>query len=389
MSDRTSTEPGSGARRVWIAIAIVVAGLIVVDVLARGLDRAVGGDQPGGAAGSSYATAPRGLAALDSLLEHYGHAVDRERGPVADHPPSPDATAFVLEPANLTNDDAAALLQFVGGGGRLVVGGAAPFYLRSLSDTPPHWRAGGATTWTQIDPTLGKVREVAGAGAGAGSWSAPGNGRALVGNADAALVVEDHVGPGEIFFLADASPLENAYLASADNAALGLALAGDAGRPVVLPEGVHGYGKNRGLAAIPDRWKIALLLAAVASLAFVWSRARRFGPPDQISRDLPPARAEYVQALSISLERTHDRVGALAPAQRSTCARIASRAGLGANATDEELARAARAFGCSNEEIAALLAPMSDEASVLALGRAVARVSGGDTNRSGANGGGQ
>ena len=71
MSDRTSTEPGSGARRVWIAIAIVVAGLIVVDVLARGLDRAVGGDQPGGAAGSSYATAPRGLAALDSLLEHY------------------------------------------------------------------------------------------------------------------------------------------------------------------------------------------------------------------------------------------------------------------------------------------------------------------------------
>jgi hypothetical protein len=379
----TSTEPARttpGVRRTWIAIAIVVAGLIVVDVLARGLDRAVGGDQPGGAAGSSYATAPRGLAALGSLLAHYDHPVESDRGPVAQHPPPPVATAFVLEPANLTADDAAALLEFVRAGGRLVIGGASPFYLRNLSDTPPRWYAAGATSWTEIDPTLGDVREVE--ATGVGSWSAPGNGRALVGRADAALVIEGHVGRGEIFFLADPSPLENAFLASADNAALGLALAGDAGRPVVFPEGVHGYGKSRGLAAIPDRWKIALLLVAVAALAFVWSRARRFGPPDQISRDLPPARAEYVQALSISLERTHDRVGALAPAQRSTRARIASRAGLGANASDDAFVQAARGFGCSNEEIAALLAPVSDDASVLALGRAVARVSGGDANGS-------
>jgi Domain of unknown function (DUF4350) len=389
VSDRAPTEaiPTTRARaapavhRTWIAIAIVVGGLIIVDVLAQGLDRAVGGEEPGGATGSSFATAPDGLAALGSLLSHYGYAVESQRGAVAQNPPPADATAFVLEPRNLTADDAAALLQFATAGGRLIVGGAAPFYLRSLSDTPPRWKPDGATTWTEIDPVLGNVRTVE--GRGVGSWSAPGNGRALVGDANAALVTQDHVGRGEILFLADASPLENEYLASADNAALGLALAGEAGRAVVFPEGVHGYGTSHGLGALPDRWKIALLLIAVAALAFVWSRARRFGPPDQISRDLPPARAEYVQALSISLERTHDPTGAFAPAQRSARAHIATRAGIGANANDEELDNAARRFGCSDEEIAALRAPVSDDASILALGRAVARVSGGAGNGSG------
>ncbi|MDP9335811.1 MAG: hypothetical protein M3Q30_21240, partial [Actinomycetota bacterium] len=189
-------------------------------------------------------------------------------------------------------------------------------------------------------------------------------------------LTRDQVGRGEMYFLADVSPLENAFLATGDNAAFGLALAGDAGRPVVFAEGVHGYGASRGLAAIPDRWKVALILVALAALAFVWSRARRFGPPDQSRRDLPPARAEYVHALSVSLERTRDHAGALAPAQRWARARVAARAGLGAKADDEALARAARSLGCPEDEVAVLLAPVSDEASILALGRAVARVGG-------------
>jgi hypothetical protein len=49
---------------------------------------------------------------------------------------------------------------------------------------------------------------------------------------------------------------------------------------------------------------------------------------------------------------------------------------LGAKASEEDLARAARSFGCAPDEIAALLTPVSDDASVLALGRAVARVGG-------------
>ncbi len=366
----------SPGRRVGVAIAIVIGGLIVVNLLAQGLDRAVGGDQPGGATGSSYATAPGGLAAFASLLSHYEHPVVRRRGSVA-HQSLPDnATVFVLEPSVLTADDNFALLQFATAGGRLVVGGAAPFYLGSLSDKPPRWQPDGARTWTVDDPALANAHAVE--GVGAGSWSSAGLGRVLVGRDNFALVTRESVGRGEILFLADASPLENAFLAAGDNAAFGLALAGDAGRPVVFPEGVHGYGTSRGFAAIPDRWKVALILVAAAALAFVWSRARRFGPPDKASRELPPARADYVHAVSVSLERTHDLAGALAPTQRWTRARVSTRAGLGANADDDEIARAARSLGCAEDEIAALLGPVSDNAGILALGRAVARVGGGN-----------
>lgn len=363
-------------RRAWIAIAIVVGGVLLVNLVAQGLDHAVGGDQPGGATGSSYATAPEGLAALSSLVSHYGHPVDQERGSLEEQEPPTDATMFVLEPNALTLDDTTVLLQFVTAGGRLVVGGKSPFYAKGLSDTAPEWQPEGNTAWTNVDPALGNIHQID--GAGVGSWTSPGRGRPLVGGDNASLLTRDPVGQGEIFFLADASPLENNYLAAGDNAAFGLALAGVAGRPVVFAEGVHGYGSSRGIAAIPDRWKIALLLVAVSALAFVWSRARRFGPPDKNARDLPPARAEYVNALSLSLERTHDHAGALAAAQRWTRARVATRAGLGPNATDDEITGAARSFGCTAEEIAALLAPVSDDNSILALGRAVVRVGGGN-----------
>ena len=374
-SDATPSRSAPAVRRRWIAVAIAVGGLVAVDLLAQGLDRAVGGNQPGGATGSSYATAGGGLAAYSALLSHYHYGVERQRGSIAQQQPPDNATVFVLEPSDLTVDDASALLQFVTAGGRLVVGGESPFYLRSLRDTAPQWQSAGTTPWTTVDPSLGNVRDIE--AAGVGSWSSSGSGHALVGRDGFALLTRDQVGRGEIFFLADASPLENAYLAAADNAAFGLALAGgDARRPVVFAEGVHGYGASRGLAAIPDRWKVALILVAVAALAFVWSRALRFGPPDRSGRDLPPARAEYVRALAVSLERARDHAGALAPAQRWARARVAARAGLGAKASEEDLARAARSFGCAPDEIAALLAPVSDDASVLALGRAVARVGG-------------
>ena len=374
-SSSTATT-SARTRRVWIVIAIVVGGLVVVNLLAQALDRAVGGDQPGGATGSSYATAPAGLAAFGSLLSHFGHPVGQQRGSIAGHDLPTKATVFVLEPTEVTADDAAALVQFVSGGGRLVVGGQSPFYLRNLSDKPPKWDPAGDVSWITTGSTFGDVRDIE--GAGIGSWSTVGSGTALVGAGNFALLTSEQIGRGEILFLADTSPLQNAYLSTGDDAAFGLGLAGDASRPVVFAEGVHGFGTSRGIAAIPDRWKIALLLLALAAVVFAWSRSWRFGPPDQNARDLPPARAKYVDALSISLERTHDPTGALAPAQRWARSRLALRAGLGANANDEDLVRAARAFGCTPEEATALLAPVSDDAGVLAFGRAVARVGGRD-----------
>jgi hypothetical protein len=56
-------------------------------------------------------------------------------------------------------------------------------------------------------------------------------------------------------------------------------------------------------------------------------------------------------------------------------------AGLGAQPSDEALSRAARSFGCTSEETLALLTPVYDDASILALGRAVARVGGDGRNQ--------
>ncbi len=370
-------RPTSTNRRIWIVIVVVVGGLIVANLVAQGLDRAVGGNQPGGVTGSSYGTGADGLAAFGSLLSRYGHAVGRQRGSLADDPPPSDATAFVLEPKELTDNDGAALLQFVVAGGRLVVGGSAPFYLHDFADAPPDWQPDGDGSWTAIDPSLGRVREIA--AVGSGSWSKANGTTPLVGTPDRSLLTHANVGRGEIFYLADASPLENAFLGSGDNAAFALALAGADGRPVVFPEGVHGYGASRGLGALPDRWKVALdPHRRRGPRVRMVARARRFGPPDRTARDLPPARATYVDALSVSLGRTRDHAAALAPAQRWARERIAAHAGLGARRTEDDLDRAGRSLGCTDDEIAALRAPVTDNASILALGRAVARVSSAD-----------
>ena len=197
----------------------------------------------------------------------------------------------------------------------------------------------------------------------------------LARNGDTALLTEDTVGRGSIYFLADPSPIENAYLADADNAAFALGLAGAAPRPVEFIEGVHGYGEKRGLGALPTEWKISLPCLALAAIVLAWSRSRRFGPPDRPARDFPPARAEYVGALAVSLERTRDPSAALAPMQAWARTRVARSAHLAPDASLEDIDRAAMALGYSESERAALWHPPTDDDTALALGQLVSRLS--------------
>jgi hypothetical protein len=367
-------------RRTLIVVAIIVGGIVVLNLLANGLDRAIGGNTPGGVTGSSYATGAEGIAAYAALLHDFNHDVSQQRGSLADNPPAPDETMVILDPYVLPEADTDTLLQFVTQGGRLVIGGRQPFYLRRLRDRPPQWTPVGRADWTEIGTGLGGVRTIA--TAGQGSFLDPGSSTVLVGNQSRSLLTTERVGAGEILFLADASALQNQYLGQADNAAFGLALAGAPSRPVVFAEGVHGYGERRGYSAIPTRWKYALGILAIAALAYIWSRARRFGPPDRAARDLPPARAEYVRSLSTTLERTRDPVHSLEPVRQYTRARVAARAALPTNPDDDEIERAAHALGYPEDEIAALRMPPVDNAQTLALGRALARAGRSDDGRS-------
>jgi Domain of unknown function (DUF4350) len=367
----SATRSGTG-RRLGIAAIAFLGAVIALNLLARGLDRAIGGSEPSGVAGSSYGTQDTGLAAAAALFTHYGHPVSRRRGTLTGAALDPAATVFVIEPQSLTDDDDATLLDFVSQGGRLVIGGSDPFYLRRLRDRPPRWTPDGSTSYLQFDPTLG-VRRVA--AAGSGSWADRGSGTVLAHADEKVLLTADRVGRGEILFLADPSPLENAYLARADNAAFTLALAGNAARPVEFDEGTHGYGEARGFGAIPGPWKISLLVLAAAAVVIAWSRSRRLGPPDRGARELPPARGEYVRALAVTLERTRDPGTALAPMQQWARSHIARRAHLRSDASPEEIDRAAILLGCSESERAAMWYPTTDDNTALALGRLVSRLS--------------
>jgi len=368
----TAKRSESTGRRVGLAIVIVVGGLIALNLVASGVDHAVGGSDPTGVAGSSYGTQATGLGGLVGLVSHYGHGITRERGPLTDEILDPRDTLFVVEPQTLTEDDDTLLLDFVSAGGRLVIGGSDPFYLHRLRDQPPQWSSAGASAYHEFDPRLGAIHDVQ--TAGKGSWTNAGSGVVLAGSDGAALVTDSPVGRGEILFLADASPLENAYLGLADNAAFALGLAGD-GRAVEFAEGVHGYGERRGLGAIPTPWKVSLIVLAAAAVALAWSRSRRFGPPDRPARELPPARAEYVRALAVSLERTRDPEHALATMQQWARSQIARRAHLRPDASPEEVDRAAIALGYSERERAAVWHPPTDDDAALALGRLVSQLS--------------
>jgi hypothetical protein len=362
----------TAGRRFAIVAIVLVGGIIALNIAAGGLDHAVGGNEPSGVAGSSYGTQSTGLAAAASLFADYGHPVTRQRGSLAAATLDPQITMFVIEPQTLTEDDEATLLEFVSRGGRLVIGGSEPFYLHGLRDHPPEWGPNGLKSYVEIEPILG-AREVETAGQGV--WTDPGSGTVYAHTGDAALLTREKVGSGEIYFLADASPLENDNLGRSDDAAFALGLAGDKSRPVSFAEGTHGFGETRGVGAIPSPWKIAVVSLAAAAIVLAWSRSRRFGPPDRPARDLPPPRAEYLRALAVTLERTRDPGSALAPLQQWARVHIARRAHLRSDATPEEIDRAAITLGFSEAERAAIWYPPTDDNTALALGQLVSRLS--------------
>jgi hypothetical protein len=285
----------------------------------------------------------------------------------------------LLDPTDVLGRDARALRRFVQAGGHLVAGGAERnAWLSEIVSPGPVWLRGSDTT-TTLKP-LAPVPEVAGVNeartAGKGLWSDSRGTLPALGARDPVVTVAS-VGRGRVVLLADASPLQNGLLAQADNAALGIALAGPAGRRVVFAETVHGYGEARGLAALPERWKWLLVGLLVAGIVWVASRIRRLGPAEDESRPLPPPRRAYVDAVAAALARTRKPSASAERVRTAARRRVARRAGLGSDPPDDRIAAAAATLGFSDEEAAALTRPARDEDEDLLLaGRALARTNG-------------
>jgi Domain of unknown function (DUF4350) len=345
------------ARRTWIAVGALGGAIVLVNV-ALALARHYTSD-PGGPTSSSYATAPTGLAAYADLLARDGRRVTQLRDAPARVRLDPGSTVVLLDPDEVRRADARALRRFLDAGGRLVAGGAEdPGWLDAVLGRPPAWSGEGV----RVARTRARVPETAGVSrvetAGRGSWARAGEARLVLGGDGRGLLVVAPVGRGRLALLADASPLQNRLLAQADDAKLGLSLAGPAGRPVAFVESVHGYGRASGFGAIPTSWRFALGGLVLAALVLIWARGRRLGPPEALERPLPPPRREYVEALAALLERSRDPGAAIGPLQAELLRRL-ERQGPG---------------GLSADEVQAALAAPKRPEDVLAAGRALARL---------------
>lgn len=338
--------------RGWRVAAVVVAVVVAANLLLRFLGSITGGT-PGGPRSSSYATSRAGAAAYAELLGRAGHAVRQVRTLPHSHPPSPDATVILLDPPAVAPRDVEALGRFVRAGGRLVAAGLSPEAIRPLVAPLPQIVPGS----TRVRVQRLEIRTD-----GAALWRPH------------SFLVVRRDGRGTIYLLADSSPLQNRLLPRADDAALGLALAGPSPRPVDFLESYHGYGRSSGLAAVPLAWKLLLGGLALAALVYMVARGRRFGPPQQEGRELPPPRREYVEALAGSLARTRRRQDAVEPVRREAREALLRRVALPPDAGDPAVREAARRIGLADADADALLDPARTDADVLALGRVLARI---------------
>ena len=221
------------------------------------------------------------------------------RARIVDRAPRADETLFVLEPNVVEPDEARAIGDWVRSGGHLVAGGLGE-WLGGVLTGAPAWAPTEPGRRRVLTPVPG-VRQVD--SLDGGGWREIGGALPRLGPATAPLLVSVREGRGRVTVLADVSPLQNRGLARADNAALGIALAGGAERPVAFLETVHGYGVARGFAGLPANVRWALIGLGLTALVAIWSVGRRFGPVEELEVEPAPPRVAYVEALAAALER--------------------------------------------------------------------------------------
>ena len=86
-----------------------------------------------------------------------------------------------------------------------------------------------------------------------------------------------------------------------------------------------------------------------------------------------------MDAVGAALARTHRPAASAERVRDAARKRVARRAGLGAEPSDEALTRAAATLGLTEDEAAALTRPArDDDEDLLLAGRALARAGGGD-----------
>jgi hypothetical protein len=360
----------------------VLAAIAGVELASSTIGGIAGNGSGASGPSSSYDSSATGTEAMAQLLTQRGHRVERLTTTLSDATLPTGGTVFVLDPTSWSGADTRALKEDAADGDRVVLGGRSPGpgVLRSLlgAISPPVWRAAAAgTTHPVADlPEVAGVHSVLSTGSGTFARSVTGAQEPvpLLRGPSGVLAVEVE-GRGTVILLASSTPLDNASLGQADNAALALDLVAP-GAPVVFDEYDHGFGRpGTGLAGLPASWRWGLGFLLLAVFVWILSASRRFGPPDGPGRITVPPRVLYVDAMAtlLSTRPTDQVVEAVAPVRDEARRRLCRRLGISIDAPDQILAeRLARTSDVTTLPAGladTVLRPLASDEDVMAVGR--------------------
>jgi hypothetical protein len=335
---------------------------------------------------SSLDTSGDGTAAFAQLLRSEDHPVRQLQTRLDAASLSLPGTLFVLDPQANLSVEVRTISRYVETGGRVVLGGRlSRTFLRELlgPGTLPAWHSTVPALFHPGAPRPENfaAREVVSDQPGSWTLSAASGpqgmtDRVLLGSSARALaLIVAGQGRGSLVLLASSSPLDNASLARADNAAFGLDLAGPAGTVVFFDEYDHlETSSGSGLAGLPGHWQAALLLGLLAVVVWIVSAARRFGPPQPAERELVPARIAHVDAVAAllasgSVNRLREGADPLRRRGRDLLGRAVGTSG---DAADSELEARAANLAIDPGLVTAILREPRSESDLLELGRACA-----------------
>lgn len=342
------TPEGRRLRRTLLWVAALFVGLNLVIWVAT---RFSAGGSVTGPSGSSYVTTRSGSAALEGALRRLGESTVRSRRPLDETPLPPDATLVAIDVggADYSATELNAVESFVTQGGRLVVAGQATMMERLLADAPS-WAPEGRDRAEVVGDVLGSATGRSVPLSGFGSLEVNGDDAPFLAAGDGTVIgAYRSVGDGRVLWLADSHPLHNEGLGGQSAAVSVMAMIDPVG-PVVFDEYRHGYTDEGGVwAVIPPRGRLTLILLGVTALMALIGYGRRFGPPYDTQRRLPPGREAYLEAVAGIMARSGDRSEALSVIREEARRILQERSG------DLPAEEAARSAGLDTAQIRALL----------------------------------
>lgn len=359
----TITLRGKRLRRNLIWVAAVIVG---VNLMAWALGLFF--DAEGASAGpdgSSYVTTAGGSAAFAGLLERLDRSVIRSRQPLDDSTLGGVGSLVVIDvdASSYSAPELNAIDRYIRDGGTLLIGGRGEVMGRIVNDAPEWQSAGVAQATVSLDRASGVTMQLS----GFGSLRA-GPGDEVVAEASGtAVAIRRRLGEGAIVWLADSAPLHNATIGQGQNAVAVMAMLAEAGA-VTFDEIRHGYAVNSGLwASLPRSVRTMLWLMGVVLAAGLVAYGRRFGPPHDLQRRMPPGREEYLDAIGGMMHRAGARADVLSAIRAEGLRRLAER--YGSSSTPEGAARSA---GLDSDQISALLGNDDDPATLVLADSALA-----------------